>query len=396
MPPPADSYASRPAAQPEPEATANPLFRTVEESREGWRHRLSTLPQRGWIYQQERFPLFKHGLLIAIFSGATVGYGASLTATTPSLASALVAFVSTFGFFWQMRVADEFKDLADDAQYRPYRPVPRGLVSLRELAMLGLLSAGLQALLAVWLFPSLLGLLVGVWAYFGLMGQEFFVRHWLKAHPVAYVLSHMVIVPLIGGYAIATQTLPTAGTAFPAGTLPFLLACFCNGLVIELGRKTRLPPGEEPGVETYSALWGLPMALRLWLGAVLLTTLFALLAAAQIQVLPIVVPILAGLIVWIGFKVRPLLGVARPLPPARPAPSGCPEGEAGSRVWADLPLPLPGGDDRSDSPDIPASNSSELTLNQLRRYREILDTPTALWTLGVYLSLGWLPVLLWR
>lgn len=313
------------------------------------------LLKRAWIYQNERFPLVKHGLLIAIFSGAAVGYGARLTATTPTLASAVVAFLSTLAFFWQMRVADEFKDLADDAQYRPYRPVPRGLVSLRELAIAGMLSAVLQAALALWLGPNLLGLLVVIWAYFGLMCKEFFLRPWLKAHPVAYVLSHMVIVPLIGGYAVATQTLPTAGTLFVPGLLPFLLACFWNGLVIELGRKIRLPAGEEPGVETYSALWGLAGAVRLWLGAVALTALFTLGAAWSIEALALVVPLLAALIGWVGFKAWPWLG-------------------QGST--AETPCP-PGSGERD-----------------LGRSQDILETPTALWTLGVYLSLGWLPWLL--
>ena len=34
----------------------------------------------------------------------------------------------------QLRLADEFKDFEEDSRYRPYRPVPRGLVSLRDLA----------------------------------------------------------------------------------------------------------------------------------------------------------------------------------------------------------------------------------------------------------------------
>lgn len=132
-----------------------------------------SLLKRLWTYQKERFPLFKHGFLIAIFSGAAVAYGASLSDTLPAFPSVFVAFLSTFGFFWQMRVADEFKDLADDAQYRPYRPVPRGLVSLRELAILGLISAAIQASLALWLEPALLGFLICIWAYFGLMCKEF-------------------------------------------------------------------------------------------------------------------------------------------------------------------------------------------------------------------------------
>ncbi|MFH7241933.1 MAG: hypothetical protein ACHWZW_03685 [Spirulina sp.] len=301
--------------------------------------------------------------MILIFSGAAVGYGASLTDTRPALSSAFVAFASTFAFFWQMRVADEFKDLADDTQYRPYRPVPRGLVSLRELAILGLISAVIQASLALWLAPTLLGFLIGVWAYFGLMCKEFFVRHWLKSHPVAYVLSHMVIVPLIAGYAVATQTILTAGTVFSQGIFPFLLACFCNGLVIELGRKIRLPAGEEPGVETYSALWGLSGAVRLWLGAILLTAIFSFWTAWSINALAIAVPILAALMGWIGLKTWPWLGKFSAAQSPRPSP----------------PAPLPVGEGGTES---------------TRKIYDILDTPTAIWTLGVYLSLGWLPWLL--
>ena len=32
-----------------------------------------------------------------------------------------------------------------------------------------------------------------VWIYMGLMGREFFVSRWLKAHPLIYMLSHMVL-----------------------------------------------------------------------------------------------------------------------------------------------------------------------------------------------------------
>lgn len=322
-----------------------------------------SLLKRAWIYQKERFPLVKHGLLIAIFSGAAVGYGAKLTDTVPTFSSAFVAFFSTFAFFWQIRVADEFKDLADDAKYRPYRPVPRGLVSLQELAMLGLISAVLQAGLAFWLAPDLLVFLVGIWAYFGLMCKEFFVRDWLKAHPVAYVLSHMMIVPLIGGYAVATQTIPNANVAFHQGILTFLIACFCNGLVIELGRKVRLPAGEEIGVETYSALWGLPVAVRLWLGAVWLTTIFSLWAAWSINALAIVVPILAALLGWIGLKAWPWLGKSSITQDSLPSP----------------PTPRPHAEER---------------VEKRRKTDDILDAPTAIWTLGVYLGLGWLPWLL--
>src|SRR5512143_1279527 len=103
------------------------------------------MTNRWWIYQAERFPVFAHGPLILAFSMSAMSYSALLRgadALRPS--AALVAFVTAFLFFLQLRIADEFKDAEDDARFRPYRPVPRGLVSLRELAWAGAAAAALQ------------------------------------------------------------------------------------------------------------------------------------------------------------------------------------------------------------------------------------------------------------
>ena len=94
------------------------------------------------IYQRERFPVLAHGPLIAAFSSGAVCYSAQLRAVasgsrpTVSVASLVVAFVSCLLFFFQLRVSDEFKDHEEDSRWRPYRPVPRGLVTLRELGWL--------------------------------------------------------------------------------------------------------------------------------------------------------------------------------------------------------------------------------------------------------------------
>jgi 4-hydroxybenzoate polyprenyltransferase len=83
-----------------------------------------------------------------------------------------------------LRLADEFKDFEEDARFRPYHPVPRGLVSLRELGWLWVLTGLAQAGLAVWLHPGLLGVLLITWTYLALMSREFFCRSWLKARPL--------------------------------------------------------------------------------------------------------------------------------------------------------------------------------------------------------------------
>jgi len=226
---------------------------------------------RWWIYQRERFPLLSHGILIALFSLSAVAYSRFLieSGSRPTPRELLAAFVGTFMFFLLLRIADEFKDFEDDARYRSYRAVPRGVVTLAELRLVGIGALLLQVLLALAYFPPLLWLLIPVWVYFALMSKEFFVARWLKAHPVTYVLSHMVIIPLITLYASANQWLPIG--AFPHGLGAFLLLSFFVGLVIEFGRKIRAPEDEEMGVETYSFLWGRRRALLTWYATLLLS-----------------------------------------------------------------------------------------------------------------------------
>jgi 4-hydroxybenzoate polyprenyltransferase len=241
------------------------------------------LARRLWTYASERFPLETHLPLIAVFSASTVCYSmlARGQVAAPDPRALLVAFVTAFVFFLQLRIADEFKDADEDARYRAYRPVPRGLVTLHELAHVALFGALVQAALALWLAPALLPFLLLTWAYLGLMSKEFFARRWLRAHPIAYLLSHMLILPLIDLYGTACDW-RVAGVAAPAGLLWLLAASFCNGIVLEIGRKIRAPEDEEPGVETYSVLWGRWRAIAAWLGVLAVTALCALLAATRI------------------------------------------------------------------------------------------------------------------
>src|SRR6266576_2963318 len=90
---------------------------------------------RWWVYQRERFPVVAHGVLIAAFSSSAVSYSALLRGQRPRMASIGVAFVTCFLFFLQLRIADEFKDFEEDCRWRPYRPVPRGLIRLEELGV---------------------------------------------------------------------------------------------------------------------------------------------------------------------------------------------------------------------------------------------------------------------
>ena len=212
---------------------------------------------RWWIYQRERFPLSAHAPLVAAFTFSAVAFSGFLRGefVLPSLTSFAAAFVISLLFFLELRIADEFKDFDDDSEFRPYRPVPRGLVKLSELGWVGMGAALVQMAIAVALSPRLLVLLIVTWAYLGLMTKEFFVSRWLKAHPISYLLSHMVIMPLINLCATACDWLPATGVV-PAGIGWFLVMSYFNGIVVEVGRKLRAPEDEETGVETYTSLYG--------------------------------------------------------------------------------------------------------------------------------------------
>jgi hypothetical protein len=151
-----------------------------------------------WIYQKERFPLAKTAPLLAVFSAASLCVSAELAGRPlPGPGAFLAGFVIAMALFFQMRVCDECKDLADDRLYRPDRPIPRGLVSLRLIVSLGLATVPVTVL-AAWLWhPPVLWLLALVWAWLLAMSFEFGVPDWLKARPVIYLLSHMAIMPLI-------------------------------------------------------------------------------------------------------------------------------------------------------------------------------------------------------
>lgn len=238
-----------------------------------------------WIYQRERFPILAHTPLVAAFSLSAVSYSALVRGTNhlPGWKSSFVAFATSFLFFLQLRLADEFKDFEEDSRWRPYRPVPRGLIKLSDLRYVWVGCIVIQLLLALWLAPRLIVLLLITWTYLAFMSKEFFVRAWLKRHPVTYMVTHMAIMPLVDLYATATDWIPAGWSRPPHGLLWFLLVSLFNGMVVEIGRKIRSPQDEEQGVETYSWLWGRKNAVLVWLGMMTITAGFAMGAAVGIS-----------------------------------------------------------------------------------------------------------------
>lgn len=227
-----------------------------------------------WIYQAERFPLAKTVPLLAVFSAASINVSAVLAGRQPpAISGYVVGLILGLVIFFQMRVLDEVKDREVDAKYRPERPIPRGLVSLRLIVGLAA-AAGLLAVATTWLWtPVLMWLLALAWLWLAAMSFEFGARDWLRERLAFYMVSHMAIMPLIDLLLTGIEWVPHARPA--SGLWVFLALSFVNGCVLELGRKIWAPESEREGVESYSAIWGPKKAIAIWGGFVALA--FALL-----------------------------------------------------------------------------------------------------------------------
>ena len=247
------------------------------------------------IYLNERFPLGKNSFFVLIFTLSGYIYTGLLynSKIIKSILSKEVnrvpllwgkeidkvpiiwyklfpLFIIIFMFFFQLRITDEFKDYEEDLKYRPYRPVQRGIISLKALGKIGISTIIIQIILAHVINPKLIYFMLLVWIYMFLMTKEFFIKNWLTERILIYALSHVVIMIFITlvilkgtGYILESHFLETLYLSLERyeknifiGLIPLFALNYLNGIVLEIGRKTRRADEEEHGVQTYSKLWG--------------------------------------------------------------------------------------------------------------------------------------------
>jgi len=233
------------------------------------------------IYQNERFPFLAHGVLISAFSFSAIAYSRLCrnAAGFVDMKEFFICIFNTITLFFLVRIFDEFKDKEDDALYRKYLPVPRGLISLKELKTVGIITFLLQLIVNIIFAPKMLILFFIIIGYLLLMSKEFFATEWLKKHQFWYVVSHMFIIPLVDIFASGFDWL-LEGAKAPNGLILFFAVSYMNGIVLEIGRKIKTPEMEEVGVLSYTHQLGSKRAPLVWL-LVLLSTLLLAFSASK-------------------------------------------------------------------------------------------------------------------
>lgn len=238
----------------------------------------ASFPVRFFIYQKERFPFLAHGLLIAAFTFSAVSYSRICRGAEGFIpfSTYLVGAFIAVSLFFLLRIFDEFKDKEEDAKNRPYLAVPRGLMKLSELKVIGIVTAVLQIVVLSFSHPELLPLYFIAVGYLLLMGVEFFVPKWLKQRQFLYVTSHMAIIALIDIFSSGLDWM-VEGVNAPAGLGFFIAVSYMNGMVIELGRKMRAPENEESN--SYTKMLGIKKAISAWIGLLFVTLLLSIAAS---------------------------------------------------------------------------------------------------------------------
>lgn len=203
------------------------------------------------IYIRERFPLPVYITLIAGF----VVSGAFLAQASVSFTQVLSAGGMLLLFFAELRLMDEFKDYKKDLIAHPLRPLPRGVLSLKEvksaILTIILIMIALSGAIGAVFGTSVGGLALLFTLYLWVMYKEFYIGEKLGNHPLIYALSHQIIVIPICLFTIAVFS---KEQAFDNQAFAYSFSVLGAFFGYEVCRK--LDPSSHPVLKTYLSVYG--------------------------------------------------------------------------------------------------------------------------------------------
>ena len=185
-------------------------------------------------------------------------------------------FIVTFLQFLMVRIVDEFKDYEEDCKYRPYRPVPRGLIKLKELKILFIICIILQLILTITCSQNGILYLIILWVFFALMSKGFFIKKILDKHLLLEVTLDELILPIMILYlanfipqiylnynSSTDLTIANSIIFVDPNVWKILVMAYIISWIVEVARKIRCKEDEEEGVKTYTAILGIGKAMLL-------------------------------------------------------------------------------------------------------------------------------------
>ena len=227
-----------------------------------------SFPLGAWM--RERFPA-RNAVFFAVFYATALIVGRATGGESgPVLLSPRDAagFVAVWCFFLMLRVFDEHKDFEADAIAHPQRVLQRGLITLRDLRIVGGVAIVTQLGVSLWLDGGVGPITVwwiGALAWSVLMAREFFVRQWIRRHLIVYAVTHVVVMAIL---AMWIATMGASGAVSSVAPWAFAALSVFAGLAFEIARKMRAPEQEHPMADSYTQALGVRAASTLLLGVV--------------------------------------------------------------------------------------------------------------------------------
>ncbi len=220
--------------------------------------------KKWYTYQKERFPIIIFGIYVLSIAIGVFGFVNFNTPNREHEINYIIIIpitIVTFLQFLMVRIVDEFKDYEEDCKYRPYRPVPRGLIKLKELKILFIICALLQIIITVFAtenrIKSIIYLLI-MWAFFAIMSKGFFIKKILEKHILLEVLLDEIMMPLMVLYITSFMQIGKNKDTWKIIILSYIISW-----IVEIARKIRAKEQEEKGVKTYTAIFGIPKAITI-------------------------------------------------------------------------------------------------------------------------------------
>ena len=223
-----------------------------------------------WQFTKERFHPASHIMMIAVFIATHVlimkkNYNALFAAS-----DLVLLLIAVTAFYFKLRLYDEIKDYELDCEINPHRPLPRGLLTRRDMyngmGVCILIESVIFALKGINPFISMIIAIL----YSLIMYKEFFIREKIRPHLTTYALVHTIVTSFL---SIAIFSF-ISGLSFKEvireeRLLYFALANWFLFNLFEFGRKSFAESEERPGVDSYSSLFGKGGAMLLSLVQVL-------------------------------------------------------------------------------------------------------------------------------
>lgn len=233
-------------------------------------------------YQKERFPF---AVLIFTTLSVVLSSAAIVVSESTSFSSLtipiIVGTMTCLLFMFNIRVFDDFKDKGFDNKYHKERPVQRGLISLKELNIINLVSIVFQVILNAFISLGAFIYWILAMCYSLIAKKEFFIKNYIRKRFILYNFLNLMQMFFLQIYLYAIIE-PNFSFKDPLVFIHFIFV-LSNALILEVARKLKSKHNESKGLDTYSSRYGVRKSSYIYAGSYLVTYLFFLVIFLQIN-----------------------------------------------------------------------------------------------------------------